>query len=30
MTFEQLHEILDNEKRKLSKQQLAQIIYELK
>ena len=30
MTFEQLHEILDDEKRKVSKEELAQIIYELK
>ena len=30
MTFEQLHEILDDEKRKVSKKELAQIIYELK
>lgn len=30
MTFEQLHEILDNEERKLSKAELEQTIYELK
>lgn len=30
MTFEQLHEILDDEKRKVSKKELAQIIYELR
>ena len=30
MTFEQLHEILDNKKRKISKDELAQIIYELR
>ena len=30
MTFEQLHEILDDEKRKVSKEELAQVIYELK
>lgn len=30
MTFEQLHEILDDEKRKVSKKELAQVIYELK
>lgn len=30
MTFEQLHEILDNEDRKLSVKELKQVIYELK
>lgn len=30
MTFEQLHEILDDEHRKLSKKELSQVIYELK
>lgn len=30
MTFEQLHEILDDKKRKVSKVELAQIIYELR
>lgn len=30
MTFEELHEILDDESRKLSRQQLLQVIYELR
>lgn len=30
MTFEELHEILDDEHRKLSKKELEQVIYELK
>lgn len=30
MTFQELHEILDNEHRKLSKKELEQVIYELK
>lgn len=30
MTFKELHKILDDESRKLSKEELAQIIYELK
>lgn len=30
MTFEELHEILDDEHRKLSKEELQEVIYELK
>lgn len=30
MTFEELHEILDDESRKLSRQQLSQATYELR
>lgn len=30
MTFQELHEILDDEHRKLSKKELEQVIYELK
>ena len=30
MTFEELHEILDNEDRKLSKAELEEVIYQLK
>lgn len=30
MTFEELHEILDNEDKKLSLKELEQVIYELK
>lgn len=30
MTFDELHEILDNEDRKLSKAELEEVIYQLK
>lgn len=30
MTFEQLHEILDNPSKKLTKTELCQVLYELK